>query len=64
MRGGGADVSSRCRQRAPDHEQLVFATAQERAIYTANRPDFARLRRVDGNGPKPLGRHHQVSAAD
>ncbi|MBK7726397.1 MAG: DUF5615 family PIN-like protein [Dehalococcoidia bacterium] len=46
LRRAGADVLSSAdagRQRAPDHEQLVFATAQERAIHTANRPDFARL---------------------
>ena len=29
--------------RAPDEDQLAFATAQERAIYTANYGDFARL---------------------
>ena len=30
-------------RRAPDEEQLAFATSMGRVIYTANRGDFARL---------------------
>ncbi len=33
------------RERASDTEQLEFATAERRAIYTANRRDFAQLHR-------------------
>jgi hypothetical protein len=29
--------------RVPDGEQLAFATAEQRTLYTANRRDFARI---------------------
>jgi predicted nuclease of predicted toxin-antitoxin system len=46
LRTAGIDVVTAedvGRQRAPDDEQLTFATASGRVIYTANRGDFARI---------------------
>jgi uncharacterized protein with PIN domain len=46
LRASGIDVltsSEAGRQRVSDLEQLEFATAEGRVIYTANRQDYARL---------------------
>ncbi|MGK2964377.1 MAG: DUF5615 family PIN-like protein [Tepidiformaceae bacterium] len=46
LRAAGVDVLTSAeahRNRAPDEEQLTFATAEGRCVYTANCQDFAAL---------------------
>jgi uncharacterized protein (DUF433 family) len=48
LRAAGIDVATAVaagQQQRTDEEQLAFATAQRRALYTANRRDFARIHR-------------------